>query len=726
MVWPSPLLHSPGGRLTVLCVLIASLALDAGESRAPTAGVAVLCNRCSSPIVIEPVISDSSSDTAASSSQPALNQIVLPPRALAITEGGRKLIFRIPTGNVSVEKTIPSGSLVIIRDPVLTVDLVEAFTEENRVGESVPQNHPLLPNIFDRSSGVLPGYRPPIRLNTQSEPPVVSLPVKLLVDDDEPAVKAVWQARLLRRIAVVNQTLSASCHVQLTPVAFAEWQSDSELSEFEECFEQFARDVDPSPGTLAIGFTSQAVGTDEKRTLGGCAGPLTRHILLREHGPGITESERLEMLLHELGHILGATHVPDANSVMRARLEDRPSRDIQFSIGFDPVNLIILNTFVQELVAGRKEIREFSQSASGTLRFWYAFVERAFPDDTTAVRLAALLPPVQHEQSEREAAPPVATPTEPAAEKTLVAVPSQALSAKIPSESGESAAQPAPAQMGSAENVKTPRPAGESPPGPAAQLAENTQKSVRLPQPRRRFANEIEGASAILQELVAEWTHPRPEDVPKGKPVGDFVTEDLIRRAARIAQRHIWTDEHQQRTAFLLAIGIVVDDSNLLRAQPGIGDIWNRIESREQRRIRMARLSPATVYGRHDWAQHFGVSAALTSLLGAGSARSLGLAKEWKDSQGDSGFSFTDLCADYAGVRFAEAVLGGQIGLGFVARKFTVSDFIPPPQAYEEGISFGRLISEYGGIFGKKSREVMDQIEDAILRLPVYRGNGMK
>lgn len=57
---------------------------------------------------------------------------------------------------------------------------------------------------------------------------------------------------------------------------------------------------------------------------------------------------------------------------------------------------------------------------------------------------------------------------------------------------------------------------------------------------------------------------------------------------------------------------------------------------------------------RGDFAQHFLVSAGLTLSAGTGLADSIGLLKEMEDSQGGSGFSFTDIGADRTGVRFAE------------------------------------------------------------------------
>jgi hypothetical protein len=64
---------------------------------------------------------------------------------------------------------------------------------------------------------------------------------------------------------------------------------------------------------------------------------------------------------------------------------------------------------------------------------------------------------------------------------------------------------------------------------------------------------------------------------------------------------------------------------------------------------------PITLLGRPDLAQHWLVSAALALEADARTADAIGVFKEVLDSRGGSGFSFADLAADRAGVRFGEA-----------------------------------------------------------------------
>lgn len=61
---------------------------------------------------------------------------------------------------------------------------------------------------------------------------------------------------------------------------------------------------------------------------------------------------------------------------------------------------------------------------------------------------------------------------------------------------------------------------------------------------------------------------------------------------------------------------------------------------------------PLVLQGRDDWAAHFVLSAFLSASFDAPLARALGLAKELHDLKHGSGYSFADLAADWAGVRF--------------------------------------------------------------------------
>ncbi len=113
------------------------------------------------------------------------------------------------------------------------------------------------------------------------------------------------------------------------------WTSDPAI----RSFDQVAHGVRPEgaafPARLAIGFTSHYEWVHGEMHLGGTHGALASHVLIRESPGQVSEPERLEVLVHELGHFLGAAHTSDKTSVMRPMLGDRQSAAKSFRIGFD-------------------------------------------------------------------------------------------------------------------------------------------------------------------------------------------------------------------------------------------------------------------------------------------------------------------------------------------------------------------------------------------------------
>src|SRR5262249_52164455 len=96
----------------------------------------------------------------------------------------------------------------------------------------------------------------------------------------------------------------------------------------------------------------------------------------------VTEPERLELLLHELGHHLGAVHSPEGDTVMRPKLVDGKAAARSFRIGFDPMNTLVMN-LVAEDYRGRPVYRlgKLSQPVKARLTEIYSEVAKATPDD---------------------------------------------------------------------------------------------------------------------------------------------------------------------------------------------------------------------------------------------------------------------------------------------------------------------------------------------------------
>jgi hypothetical protein len=206
--------------------------------------------------------------------------------------------------------------------------------------------------------------------------------VKILVDQKEPAVRAVWEKRLRGRIEATSQVLDHICRTTLKVVAVDEWQSDGSQTELQGLFREFERRVDSRPAQIAIGFTSQPTPVGPETRVGVTGAALRRHILMREQWSA-TEFDRVDILLHEFGHYFGAAHSPEPDSIMRPKFGDRP-RNRAYLNRFDPVSALIMNLVAEDFFdRGVQRLSDLSPATRERLRDIYTELARALPDDPT-------------------------------------------------------------------------------------------------------------------------------------------------------------------------------------------------------------------------------------------------------------------------------------------------------------------------------------------------------
>ncbi len=182
---------------------------------------------------------------------------------------------------------------------------------------------------------------------------------------------------------------------------------------------------------------------------------------------------------------------------------------------------------------------------------------------------------------------------------------------------------------------------------------------------------------------------------------GDDLTEYYVRAGATTARR---LPAEQSAPAYLLALGIALDDSALLRQNLLTRGLWRKVETDEAREQRLLVLGEPTLYGRHDLAQHFAVSAALTAVAGPEAAESAGVLKEWLDAHGGSGFSFADLSADFAGIAFARRLLDRPGRLADIEKSFRLADYALSPRGLPEGLTAAEFVKQYGSLKDERFR----------------------
>ncbi len=183
-----------------------------------------------------------------------------------------------------------------------------------------------------------------------AEPKPLRIVAKLLVDEAEPRTKAAWEKALRKRAEATSALLERQVGVTVEVADVGTWTTAPAADDLQSRLADLEQAVKPTGGQLVIGFTSRPVAPGS-HNLGTTRGPLHSHVLVHE-GVLKTEPEAVELLFHELTHLLGAAHSPDPNSAVRPKLGDGKARSLKFRIGLDPLNIGLINRTMDAALRG--------------------------------------------------------------------------------------------------------------------------------------------------------------------------------------------------------------------------------------------------------------------------------------------------------------------------------------------------------------------------------------
>jgi hypothetical protein len=168
--------------------------------------------------------------------------------------------------------------------------------------------------------------------------------------------------------------------------------------------------------------------------------------------------------------------------------------------------------------------------------------------------------------------------------------------------------------------------------------------------------------------------------------------------------------EHNR--AAILALGIAIGHERLAR-------LAGLERDKELLRQACAWRAGTTLRGRDDWARHYCLSAALVVVGSPFLSDAGGLIKEQLDAlTRGSGFSFGDLAADRAGVRFARAATDSEPSAralqARVQNGFSVDDFFPPASHLPENLTVEQFRRDYGGVGSPRYRQTVGEIDSSL------------
>jgi hypothetical protein len=196
-------------------------------------------------------------------------------------------------------------------------------------------------------------------------------------------------------------------------------------------------------------------------------------------------------------------------------------------------------------------------------------------------------------------------------------------------------------------------------------------------------------------------------------PTGDERFGALLQMAFASAPGEvIRTSTVQQNRAAILAWGIAV-------GHPRIARFVGLDPESQLVRNAVAVGQATTLRGRQDWSRHYAVSAALAVLGHPLVSDAGGLVKEQLDTLGrGSGFSFGDLTADRAGVRFARASTESEPAATDMKSRIqsgvAVDDFFPRIVDFPENLPLEQFRRDFGAVGSPRYRQELGKIESRL------------
>ena len=229
-------------------------------------------------------------------------------------------------------------------------------------------------------------------------------------------------------------------------------------------------------------------------------------------------------------------------------------------------------------------------------------------------------------------------------------------------------------------------------------LTQMERKSAELliaPEDQARMLAYAERLDALLDH------HPRGQTIPLVEVVAPLFTYAREREGSADAENR----------AALTALAAYLAGISLPKLLEGDGPSFRRAP-----RVLLS------LNGRRDFAEHFVISAALTVNAGSRLANAIGLIKEEEDAnKGGSGFSFTDLAANRAGVRLGDRATGpaaAQVQQRLAAAR-TNADLLPDFRDLPEFMPQAEFDRHFGPIGSRRYQKAIERIDDRLAAHPL-------
>ncbi len=199
---------------------------------------------------------------------------------------------------------------------------------------------------------------------------------------------------------------------------------------------------------------------------------------------------------------------------------------------------------------------------------------------------------------------------------------------------------------------------------------------------------------------------------------GDELTEALVRAAADVALAHAGPEA---APAFLIAVGVALDDTGALLRDPRAAATVRALETDADRKARLAALGNPTLFGRRDVCRRFFVGCAAGELLPPDDAERAAVARGLADATGATGLCVPVVAAEFAGVAFALATQRDTAPIRKAQMAFEASAFLPDLDDLVNGLSAAKFAEKYGSATDDRFAAVLDDVRARVRKVEVYK-----
>lgn len=273
----------------------------------------------------------------------------------------------------------------------------------------------------------------------------------------------------------------------------------------------------------------------------------------------------------------------------------------------------------------------------------------------------------------------------------------------------------------------------------AGLLIENTIKHTRLNQYLELISKNIRIIQLHSQQLHIEYQRPTSAQIISStEKTQEPLTPDIDNHALELYQQKLEATLTLHDPAWLLSLSDVLQSLFQLAQQRSTAVnaiVENRLaifvanryvnNTPSSHNKQSAPKYPVYLYKRSDMAQHFMWSATLSALGGSQLAQLIGVEKELNDAKTGSGFSFIDLAADRAGIRFGEqATSNPEKAMKIQQHMANIKHyqaFMPNVKDLPERLNSAAFKAQYQSIYSHKYQAMLQEIDRRIAASELYQ-----